>query len=202
MRVFFGMEKVSRIYDSPVGRLRIEATAEGICALTWPKDGGDGEVEKTVDSREIAIARQHLATCTDWLHAYFNGSLLESPVPKPPLVIPKKGTKPTISGLLLVSLVHTPFTGTFSHNVWSALCSTEVGEAVTYGQLANLAGNPSAARAVGQAMCKHSIPLLIPCHRVIKGGSGGIGNYSGGEGPATKQWLLEHERKMKKVVED
>lgn len=73
---------------------------------------------------------------------------------------------------------------------------------MTYGQLANLAGNPSAARAVGQAMCKHSIPLLIPCHRVIKGGSGGIGNYSGGEGPATKQWLLEHEREMKKVVED
>lgn len=103
MRVFFRMEKVSSIYDSPVGRLRIEATAEGICALTWPKDGGDGEVEETVDSREIAIARQHLATCTDWLHAYFNGSLLESPVPKPPLVIPKKGTKPTISGLLLGS---------------------------------------------------------------------------------------------------
>lgn len=90
------MEKVSRIYDSPVGRLRLEATAEGICALTWPKDDGDGEVEVTVDTREIAIARQHLATCTDWLSAYFNGSLLESPVPRPPLVIPKEGTTPTI----------------------------------------------------------------------------------------------------------
>lgn len=107
------MEQVSRIYNSPVGRLRIEATAEGICALTWPKDDGEDEVEETVDSREIAIARQHLATCTDWLHAYFNGSLLESPVPRPPLVIPKKGTKPTISvtasSLVLMPILKVPF---------------------------------------------------------------------------------------------
>lgn len=197
------MERSSRVYDSPVGRLKIEATAEGICSLTWPKNEESSEqVEETTDtSDDCAMARQHLTTCTEWLSAYFNGSLLESPVPKPPLVIPKKGTTPFVLTLLL-SPVTNQFSGTFFHSVWLALCCTEVGETVTYGQLANHAGNPSAARAVGQAMCKHSIPLLIPCHRVIKGGAGGIGNYSGGEGPATKQWLLEHERKMADSVKN
>ena len=86
--------------------------------------------------------------------------------------------------------------GTFFHSVWSALCNTEIGETVTYGQLAELAGKPGAARVVGQAMRKNSIPLLIPCHRVVKSGSGGLGNYSGGEGPSTKQWLINHENKL------
>lgn len=98
---------MSRIYDSPVGRLKIEATAEGICALTWPKDDdASDQVNETIDTRDSAIARQHLTTCTDWLSAYFRGSLLESPVPRPPLVIPKKGTKP--KPFLLVSSVHNP----------------------------------------------------------------------------------------------
>ena len=45
-------------------------------------------------------------------------------------------------------------------------------------------------------MKKHCLPILVPCHRVVKSGSGDVGNYSGGEGTATKKWLLEHERKM------
>lgn len=80
--------------------------------------------------------------------------------------------------------------------MWSTLSTTGVGETLSYAELASLTGRPLAARAVGQAMKKHSIPLLIPCHRVVKSGGGGVGNYSGGEGPSTKQWLLEHERKM------
>ena len=80
--------------------------------------------------------------------------------------------------------------------MWSALCGTEVGQTLSYAELAGLAGRRSAARAVGQAMRKHSIPLLIPCHRVVRSGGGGLGDYSGGEGPATKQWLLQHEKRM------
>lgn len=84
---------MSSIFDSPVGRLRVEATAEGVCALRWVKDDEESEqVEETADPRNRTMAKRHLTTCTDWLSAYFNGSLLESPVPKPPLVIPQKGT--------------------------------------------------------------------------------------------------------------
>lgn len=86
--------------------------------------------------------------------------------------------------------------------VWQTLLTVGMGETVTYGKLAELAGHPGAARAVGQAMKSNPIPLLVPCHRVVNKarsktrGSVTVGNYSGGEGPDTKRWLLEHERKM------
>ena len=80
------------VCNSPVGRLRISATADGVYAVVWLKEGEKGElVGENQDPKDCARARQHLATCTDWLTAYFSGSLLESPVAKPPLVIPKKG---------------------------------------------------------------------------------------------------------------
>lgn len=85
--------------------------------------------------------------------------------------------------------------------MWSILANTGVGETVSYKELARLSGNPNAARAVGQAVKKHCLPILIPCHRVVKSGYGtkgaiDTGNYSGGEGPATKEWLLKHEKMM------
>ena len=79
--------------------------------------------------------------------------------------------------------------------MWSTLASTGVGERLSYGELAKLSGNPKAARAVGQAVKKHSLPILVPCHRVVKSG-GEVGNYSGGEGSNTKEWLLKHEKRM------
>ena len=84
--------------------------------------------------------------------------------------------------------------------MWTILASTGIGERLSYGELAKMAGNPKAARAVGQAMKRHSLPILVPCHRVVKSRGREIGNYSGGEGTATKEWLLEHERKMAKAT--
>lgn len=94
-------------------------------------------------------------------------------------------------------------TGQFFSSVWTALLSTEVGDTLSYKELAALSGSPLAARAVGQAVKKHSIPILVPCHRVVKSGKRqrvGVGNYSGGDGTLTKEWLLEHEKRMK--IED
>jgi methylated-DNA-[protein]-cysteine S-methyltransferase len=67
-----------------------------------------------------------------------------------------------------------------------------VGETLTYGQLARLAGSPQAARAVGGAMARNRWPLIVPCHRVV-GSSGKLTGYSGEGGLKTKHWLLEHE---------
>ena len=67
-----------------------------------------------------------------------------------------------------------------------------VGETLTYGQLAKLAGSPHAARAVGGAMARNRWPLIVPCHRVV-GSSGKLTGYSGEGGLKTKHWLLEHE---------
>lgn len=80
----------------------------------------------------------------------------------------------------------------FQQHVWAALRGIPPAGMRTYGELARQLG--SSARAVGQANGGNPIPILIPCHRVI-GAGGALGGYSGGEGPATKQWLLEHERR-------
>ena len=52
------------------------------------------------------------------------------------------------------------------------------GRTVTYGELAAAVGRPRGARAVGQAMARNPVPLVVPCHRVV--GSGGLGGYGGG----------------------
>ena len=54
------------------------------------------------------------------------------------------------------------------------------GKTVSYSRLANFAGNPNAARAVGNVMKKNPFPIVFPCHRVIKS-DGSIGGYSGGK---------------------
>jgi methylated-DNA-[protein]-cysteine S-methyltransferase len=67
------------------------------------------------------------------------------------------------------------------------------GELVTYGELADLAGRPRAARAVGSAMRDNPLPFVIPCHRVVAAG-GRIGGYGGGRNAiALKRQLLERE---------
>jgi methylated-DNA-[protein]-cysteine S-methyltransferase len=61
------------------------------------------------------------------------------------------------------------------------------GETVTYGELADMAGAPRAARAVGNVMAHNPVPIVIPCHRVV--GANGIGGY-GDAGVETKRALL------------
>ncbi|HXH34650.1 MAG TPA: methylated-DNA--[protein]-cysteine S-methyltransferase [Plantibacter sp.] len=84
-------------------------------------------------------------------------------------------------------------TGTpFQHAVWTALGDVGFGTAIGYGALARAAGAPGGGRAAGQAVRANTLALLVPCHRVL--GSGGfVTGYSGGEGPSTKRWLLDHE---------
>ena len=62
------------------------------------------------------------------------------------------------------------------------------GETVSYGELAEMAGRPGAARAVGNAMSRNPLPILVPCHRVVAAG-GRIGGY-GTSGVSTKRFLL------------
>ena len=81
----------------------------------------------------------------------------------------------------------------FEKQVYKSLCRVPYGEVTTYGKLAKSAGNPRAARAVGNAMAKNPLPLFIPCHRVVKS-DGAIGNFSALGGVALKKRLLELER--------
>ena len=78
----------------------------------------------------------------------------------------------------------------FQKRVWAALCAIPPGETRSYADIARTIG--SAPRAVGGANGANPIPLFIPCHRVIAA-NGSLGGYSGGDGPATKRYLLDHE---------
>ncbi len=98
------------------------------------------------------------------------------------------------TGEMRWSLDHLDWAGVseFHREVLRLCHAIPVGETLTYGQLAKLAGSPHAARAVGGAMARNRWPLIVPCHRVV-GSSGKLTGYSGEGGLKTKHWLLEHE---------
>ena len=109
-----------------------------------------------------------LTAAVAWLDVYFSG---KDPGPVPPLHL--QGSD-------------------FCRRVWQALGEIPYGCTLTYGQLAQrLNLNPGAARAVGRAVGKNPILLLVPCHRVV-GVGGRLGGYSAG--PDRKQALLELEK--------
>lgn len=81
----------------------------------------------------------------------------------------------------------------FQRRVWDALCRIPPGETRSYAEIGREVGC-RAARAIGQANGRNPIPILIPCHRVVAA-DGSLGGYSGGEGPATKRYLLQLERR-------
>ncbi|WP_103763394.1 methylated-DNA--[protein]-cysteine S-methyltransferase [Roseovarius confluentis] len=77
----------------------------------------------------------------------------------------------------------------FQREVCAAMLAIPWGETREYGDIAKVLGVP--AQAVGGACGGNSIPVIIPCHRVL--GAGGLGGYSGAGGIETKVWLLRHE---------
>jgi methylated-DNA-[protein]-cysteine S-methyltransferase len=84
-----------------------------------------------------------------------------------------------------------PYCTPFRRQVWDALCRIPPGQTRSYLDIAHEIGCKS-PRAIGQANGANPIPIFIPCHRVVAA-NGSLGGYSGGEGPATKRYLLDLE---------
>lgn len=80
----------------------------------------------------------------------------------------------------------------FQRRVYTALREVSRGSTISYGELAARAGSPRGARAVGSAMACNPVPLLIPCHRVLRA-DGSPGGFSAPGGVRTKEKLLEIE---------
>jgi len=78
----------------------------------------------------------------------------------------------------------------FQRGVWQAARLIPYGETRSYAWVAGQIGKPKAARAVGQALGRNPLPLIVPCHRVLAA-DGGIGGFSGGV--EMKKYLLAHE---------
>ncbi len=81
----------------------------------------------------------------------------------------------------------------FGRAILTACRQIPFGQTRTYRQLALAAGVGRAAQAVGNMMARNPIPLIVPCHRVIRT-DGGLGGFSAAGGTATKRHLLAHER--------
>lgn len=91
-------------------------------------------------------------------------------------------------------LVLAPVGTAFQREVWAALGEVPLGETTTYGALARTlaarTGRPVSARAVGGAVGRNPLAIVVPCHRVV-GADGSLTGYAGGV--ERKRWLLEHE---------
>jgi methylated-DNA-[protein]-cysteine S-methyltransferase len=84
-------------------------------------------------------------------------------------------------------------TNGFARCVLQELTRVPFGSTVSYGELARRSGNASASRAVGGIMANNPLPVIVPCHRVVRTG-GAIGGFAGARhAVATKRWLLTHE---------
>ncbi|MBV9929915.1 MAG: methylated-DNA--[protein]-cysteine S-methyltransferase [Alphaproteobacteria bacterium] len=81
----------------------------------------------------------------------------------------------------------------FERAVYAAALAIPCGETRTYGDLARAVGQPQAAQAVGVALGRNPVPILVPCHRIVAG-AGRTGGFSAAGGVATKFRILEIER--------
>jgi methylated-DNA-[protein]-cysteine S-methyltransferase len=113
-----------------------------------------------------------LRSAREQLDAYFDGQLSDFDLPLAPLG------------------------SAYRRRVWQALREIPFGATRSYAEIAAIAGG--SARSVGQANGSNPIPLIIPCHRVVAVGH--LGGYSGGDGVATKRWLLAHENQGAELI--
>lgn len=110
------------------------------------------------------------------------------------------GKRPLDPSPLSENIIDASFKTAFSKKVMAALRATKPGDRITYAELAQLAGSPGAARAVGNVMRHNPFPIVIPCHRVVS--PNGLGGYSGdirGISLEIKQRLLDLETSMKQA---
>lgn len=173
--------------QSPLGLIQLSGCAAGVHEVKLQADAAPAPV---TDASPLACQLQAapdevpepLKLCAAWLAAYFSDPGRVGELPLPPFH-------------------HRVFEkATFTRQVLLTLSSqVKFGDSVSYKQLASLAGNEKAARAVGGAMRSNPVPLLIPCHRVVCS-NGALGPYMGGKGNHLKEWLLGRERLLRAEV--
>uniref|UniRef100_A0A672JH78 Methylated-DNA--protein-cysteine methyltransferase n=1 Tax=Salarias fasciatus TaxID=181472 RepID=A0A672JH78_SALFA len=175
---------------SPLGTIQVSGCENGVHTIqilmdVAPAERSSGAPLSCVVNDSPAETSPELQRCVEWLQAYFSEPQTAGSLPLPAF------HHPALQGAALSpGLTADAFT---SRVLQVLLKDVKFGDTVSYKRLAEMAGNPRAARAVGGAMRRNPIPLLVPCHRVISS-SGQSGPYMSGKGDHLKQWLLTHER--------
>ncbi len=147
-----------RTIDSPVGPLLLAVTDAGLVRVAFEREGHDtvlGELADAVSPRVLQSGRRTDDVARQ-LHEYFDG---------------RRRMFDVAVDLRLIS--------GFRRTVVSHLADIAYGTTASYAMLATLAGNPAAVRAAASACSHNPIPVVIPCHRVIRS-DGSVGQYLGG----------------------
>jgi methylated-DNA-[protein]-cysteine S-methyltransferase len=158
-----------RTVDSPVGPLLLAATPRGLVRVAYDIEGHDRVLEILARqlSPRVLRAPGRLDAAARELEEYFAGRRRRFGLP-----------------------LDTSLSTGFRRLVQQYLPSIGYGQTRSYGQVAELVGNPRAARAVGTACATNPLPVVVPCHRVLRN-DGTPGGYVGG--PAAKTALLNLE---------
>ena len=159
-------------FSSPLGEIFIAADGEAVCGawFTGQKYDRAGLRDMVLTGPENSPA---LSAALAWLTEYFRGK-----EPKIKVKLRPEGTP-------------------FQKRVWEELLTIPYGETLSYGELARCLS--SSPRAVGSAVGKNPISLLIPCHRVL-GSDGSLTGYAGGV--ERKKFLLEKEKNSKLLTNE
>ena len=158
----------SRLH-SPLGEIRLRSDGESLTGLWFVGQVNDA---KEISDLEIKNDLPIFGQVESWLESYFSGKQTSITIPLQP-----KGTS-------------------FQQRVWQILQEISYGETMTYGEIAQRIAKEKgvetfSAQAVGQAVGKNPISILIPCHRVL-GKNGALTGYAGGV--HRKEQLLQLER--------
>jgi len=151
------------VMKSSVGEITLVADNVSLRAIYWPNQKPDRVKFPDLENND---SNHVLKSAVKQLKAYFSGTRREFDIPLRPV-----GT-------------------VFQEEVWLALRSISYGETVSYSDIAKQIGRPKAVRAVGAAIGKNPLSIMIPCHRVI-GANGKLTGFAGGL--STKEFLLNLE---------
>lgn len=155
--------------DSPFGPLLLATTGRGLVRVAFPEEDADSVLEGLARriSPRIVETPAPLDTVRRELEEYFAGSRQSFGLP------------------LDWTLV-----GPFGRRVLGATAEIPYGGVLSYAEVAAEAGSPRGSRAAGNALGSNPMPIVVPCHRVLRTG-GALGGYGGGL--ERKRWLLELE---------
>jgi methylated-DNA-[protein]-cysteine S-methyltransferase len=158
-----------RTLDSPYGPLLLAATEQGLVRVAWDREDHDRVLAQLADrvSPRILLAPARLDRAAREIEEYLDRRRTAFDLP-----------------------LDLRLAGGFRRTVLARLTEVGYGRTVSYGQLAAAAGSPRAVRAVGTACATNPLPLVVPCHRVVRG-DGSPGRYNGGA--AVKRALLDLE---------
>lgn len=164
-----------RTVDSPLGPLLLAATTAGVVRVAFEQQDHDAALDELARrvSPRVLRAPARLDPVARELEEYFGGRRREFDVP------------------LDLSLA----TGDFRRTVLVALQRIGFGVSVSYAALAADVGNPRAVRAVGTACARNPVPLVVPCHRVVRS-DGSSGQYAGGAEAKSRLLQLEREARV------